>query len=96
LCKTGSKIIFCPPKISEPLWGLPPAHEVTLPLSSGLERLGLESDHPTPPSAEIKNGRNYNFTPPHAFMTCTGTDVQYVYTEKGYGLLSFLFIFLAS
>ena len=61
--------------MSQPLWGLPPAQWVTLPLSSGLGRLGIEAVHSTPPSAETKKGRNYNFTPPHAFMTCKGTDV---------------------
>jgi len=35
--------------------------------------LGHEVDHSSPSVAEVRNGRSYTFTPPHALMACAGT-----------------------
>jgi hypothetical protein len=40
-------------------------------LSTGVERMGRESDHCPPSSVEVKNEKSYIFVPLYAFMVST-------------------------
>jgi hypothetical protein len=44
---------------------------------SGRNRPWLETDHPAPPHAEVKNEWSYTSTPVYAFVASTGTTLLY-------------------
>jgi hypothetical protein len=45
-----------------------PIHWVTMAVSLGIERPGLEADHSHPSSSEVKNAWRYTSTPQYVFM----------------------------
>jgi hypothetical protein len=55
----------------------------------GVKWLGSKADLSTPSSAEVKNEWRYTFTPPLAFMACTGMRQLYVLYKRQY------FVFLS-
>jgi hypothetical protein len=67
----GGTRIFCSQQRPDRLWGPthPPIQWVTVALSTGLKRLGRESDHSPPTSAEVKKMWIYTSTPPYTFIS---------------------------
>jgi hypothetical protein len=63
----------------------PPIQWVPGALSLGVKRPGLEADHSSPSSADVKNAWSYTFTPQYVFMAwCLvkhGDNFTFTFTE---------------